>query len=259
MPATTRSRARQTHMEDFQPGREDGEALPLATAASGERKRKKMKSSLVEYSDDESPRRVRKSSHASLRRDEAEVEPNSQNASTITINRAPVLELWRAVVTRLLYPQAKWETRLSAGAAISTICAISKGRAVGAIGQPDPETAEKRKEGRRKHPEIQDLDEIGVVGFDLRVRDGAALVSGKSKDANENALRKKFGDAEYDRAIKVFTDALRSWQSDREDLDAQAFGMYETFRPATKPGARGWGRKGELDLDKAKTTIRRPD
>ena len=35
-----------------------------------------------------------------------------------------------------------------------------------------------------------------------------------------------------------------------EELNQRGFGLYEVFRPATPPGARGWGAAGELDLNR---------
>ena len=35
---------------------------------------------------------------------------------------------------------------------------------------------------------------------------------------------------------------------DPEDLAARAYKLYERFRPNIPPGQRGWGAKGELDL-----------
>ena len=34
-----------------------------------------------------------------------------------------------------------------------------------------------------------------------------------------------------------------------DDLQERAFSLYERFRPQIPPGRRGWGKKGELDLD----------
>jgi hypothetical protein len=35
----------------------------------------------------------------------------------------------------------------------------------------------------------------------------------------------------------------------REQLAAQAYALYEQFRPAIPQGTRGWGAAGPLDLD----------
>lgn len=259
MPVTTRSRAKQTHVDGFQPGREAGRASPH-TANSGKRKREVTKSKLPRHDGFEDSREAKKSAQALLKRDDVEDDINAHNDSLviIIINRAPVLELWGATVTQFLYPKAKWDTCLSAGSAISSICAISKGKAIGTISQPDPETAEEQREERRKHLEGQDLAEINVMNFKLRFKDGLALVGDKPKKANEATLRKKFGEAEYESAHEALKEALQTWQDHHDELNAQAFGMYETFRPVIKPGAQGWGRKGELDLEMAKETIRRP-
>jgi hypothetical protein len=34
-----------------------------------------------------------------------------------------------------------------------------------------------------------------------------------------------------------------------EQLDYDAYGLYERFRPQIEPGRRGWGQKGTLDLE----------
>jgi hypothetical protein len=35
-----------------------------------------------------------------------------------------------------------------------------------------------------------------------------------------------------------------------EQLSTKAFGLYEDFRPAIPAGVRGWGAKGNLDIDR---------
>jgi hypothetical protein len=37
-----------------------------------------------------------------------------------------------------------------------------------------------------------------------------------------------------------------------KELAARAYSLYEKFRPAVPTGTRGWGAKGELDLEKLK-------
>ena len=34
-----------------------------------------------------------------------------------------------------------------------------------------------------------------------------------------------------------------------KELEEEAYGLYERFRPEIVPGQRGWGQKGDLDLD----------
>jgi hypothetical protein len=77
------------------------------------------------------------SSQPKQSKSESKTESNESDDG-IMINRAPVLELWAATVTSFLYPKISWDTSLSAGGAISTLCAISKGRAIGAIEKKNP-------------------------------------------------------------------------------------------------------------------------
>jgi hypothetical protein len=38
--------------------------------------------------------------------------------------------------------------------------------------------------------------------------------------------------------------------------DWRAYPLYEKFRPSIPPGVRGWGAKGELDLDLLRSLTR---
>jgi hypothetical protein len=169
----------------------------------------------------------------------------------IFINRAPVLQLWAATVTSFLYPKISWETSLSAGSAISTLCSISKGRAIGTIDKKDPSTAEKKKQ-RSKNDQI---DELEVMGFHLKLEGGHVLVGDKPKKADEQTLIRKFGEATYEQVKKTFQDSLQPWSGQEEKLNAQAFHHYEVFRPTVPKGQKGWGRKGNLNLQTVKDAV----
>jgi hypothetical protein len=41
------------------------------------------------------------------------------------------------------------------------------------------------------------------------------------------------------------------------ELAADAFALYETFRPSIPAGVRGWGAKGVLDLQKIRSLANR--
>lgn len=207
-------------------------------------------------------RKAQSKSSQPLRKDSLDADKGkaeSRDTTTedsILINRAPVLELWAASVASFLYPNLSWETCLSAGSAISTLCAISKGRSIGTIEKPDPATAEKKREERQQLRAGNDqLDELEVMGFHLKLKAGQALVSEKPKKANEAALQKKFGDEAYERVRVTFHEALQSWKGREEDLDAQAFHYYEDFRPTVPKGEKGWGRKGMLNLQAVKDSV----
>lgn len=188
----------------------------------------------------------------------AKTEPSKDDGGesrTVKINRAPVLELWAASVTSFLHPELPWETCLSIGGAISTLCAISKGRAIGSIDKPDEKSVEQKRAKRRKT--VEQLDEIEVMHFNLPIKDNTALVGGKPKKANEAALKSKFGD-KFDMTLDLFKDSLSSWKGDEEGLNGKAFHMYEQFRPSVPPGQKGWGRQGLLSLEGAADIIRKP-
>ena len=62
----------------------------------------------------------------------------------------------------------------------------------------------------------------------------------------EKYLKQKFGDdlkdarAAMEKLAKSFTP---------KQLETKAFGLYEKFRPVVPEGMKGWGVKGELDLE----------
>ncbi len=105
-----------------------------------------------------------------------------------------------------------------------------------------------------------------VVSMNLRAK-GLANVLNKigfhgsisylsPKKPNEEALRKKYGGAEqYDKARAAFQDALKTWKGREDELQKQAFGFYEDFRPSIPPGQKGWGRKGQLRLQTVRDVV----
>ncbi|KAK4499811.1 hypothetical protein PRZ48_007997 [Zasmidium cellare] len=178
---------------------------------------------------------------------------DNQEGESITINRAPVLELWASCVARSLYPSLDWSTCLSIGGAISTITAISKGRSIGTMEKPDPGKAQEKRE--RRQAEQAELDEVDVMGFHLKLKDGAAIVGDKPKKGNEDTLRKKYGDEQYSKVKSTFEESLKAWKGNEEELSRRAFGMYEDFRPNIPAGQKGWGRKGQLRLDSIQSAV----
>ncbi|USW58061.1 hypothetical protein Slin15195_G113800 [Septoria linicola] len=179
---------------------------------------------------------------------------NDNQEETVTINRAPVLELWSACVTQTLYPSLAWNTCLSAGSAISTLAAISKGRAIGKIDKPD-QTDQAAKQQKRREQESE-LEELDVMSFHLKLKDGEVMVGDKPKKGNEEALSKKYGGEEvYENVKKTMMDALDSWKGKEEELGKRGFHMYEDFRPSVAAGQKGWGRKGTLSLKTVRDTV----
>ena len=248
MPATTRNAAKQkqTHI--------DNPAETKAAVTSSKRKAS---------SDNDTPRKqaaqpkhVQNFKADGLSQDNSpptkgDESKSDESEDEIMINRAPVLELWAATVTSFLYPEVSWETCLSAGSAISTLCAISKGRAIGTIDKKDPAAAEKK----RQRSEGSHIDELEIMGFHLKLKDGHVLVGDKPKKANEQTFIKKFGEVPYEQVKQTFRDSLKSWSGQEDELNAQAFHHYEVFRPTVPKGQKGWGRKGNLDLQTVKDAV----
>ncbi|CAK3844697.1 Hypothetical predicted protein [Lecanosticta acicola] len=172
---------------------------------------------------------------------------------TLMINRAPVLELWASSVAHFLHPSLPWTTCLSIGSSVSTLAAISKGRAIGTMEVPDPgEQAEKRA---KRAEQQSDLEEVHIMRSHLKLKGGNAVVGDKPKKGNEEALKKKFGDESYEKVKKVMSEALKSWNGKKEDLHERAFHMYEDFRPTVAAGQKGWGRKGTLRLKTIESAV----
>ncbi|KAK3081471.1 hypothetical protein LTS18_006372 [Coniosporium uncinatum] len=198
-------------------------------------------------------------SKRSKKTDQPSEDTPSEAHTTIVINRAPVLHLWSASVTHFLHPSLSWETCLSAGSAISSICAVAKGKAIGTI-EPTDESDEKAAKMDEQRKKAAELDKLQVMQFKLKVKDGLVLVSGadkKGKPGGEGALKGKFGEEGYEKVKKGFEEALEGWREKGEELSGQAFGMYEKFRPDVSKGQSGWGRKGELSLERVREVVGR--
>ncbi len=170
---------------------------------------------------------------------------------TIAINRAPVLALWAAVVAeRLGYDH---DEALSLGKALAGINAQSKGRRLG-IYKPSEEAAVQR-------PKAEGLLGIELMGRIVPARkftEGLrAVCEGRAVDSSvvERYLEQKFGEA-LDEVVKAMRDLAAAFPP--RELATRAFSLYERFRPVIPAGVRGWGAKGELDLDRIRSLAKKP-
>ncbi|KAK4615711.1 hypothetical protein CLAFUW4_10457 [Fulvia fulva] len=227
------------------------------TASSSKSAPRKTSGTKRKAAETKTPATKKQKTQPSKVRDEDDVNDESKdgdNASdSITINRAPVLELWSSCVAQFLHPSLPWSTALSVGSAISTITAISKGRSIGTIDKPDASESSEKCEKRTQAQ--ADLGEIDVVSFHLKIKDGSAVVGDKPKKGNEETLKKRYGEGQYQKAKKTFQEALEQWKGKGDELDRRAFHMYEDFRPSVPNGQKGWGRKGQLNLDSVRSAI----
>jgi hypothetical protein len=165
----------------------------------------------------------------------------------IKINRAPVLTLWAAVVAeRLGYEK---ETALSLGKAVAGLNAQSKGRKLGIY---EEKTEEEKKEEKKKEKPAKQVEFIEVLGRDVPAvktpRGLRAAIKGEPIHAGgvESYLEKKFGD-DLDDARSAMEKLAKAYPP--KQLQSKAYDLYEKFRPEIPEGKKGWGAKGELDLD----------
>ena len=165
---------------------------------------------------------------------------------TVSINRAPVLTLWGAVVAeRMGYER---ETALTLGKVMAGLNAQSKGRAIGVFAEP-------KKPHEGAPPKKVGLGEdfwIELCSRPIPAQNTKDGIRGCVKDkpvdpaSVDRYLAGRFGD-DLPRVRKAMEDLAAAF--DPEELEDAAYGLYEKFRPKIASGKRGWGQKGILDLD----------
>lgn len=164
----------------------------------------------------------------------------------IKINRAPVLTLWATLVAeRLGY---KKDEALTFGKAVAGLNAQSKGRKLGIYEEKSEE--EKKEEKKKEKPAKLEFVEILGRGVPaIKTPQGLrAAIKGEEIDAEgvERYLKGKFGD-NLDEARAAMQKLAKAYTP--KQLEKEAYGLYEKFRPKIPEGTKGWGAKGELDLD----------
>ena len=138
------------------------------------------------------------------------------------------------------------EEALSLGKALAGLTAQSKGQRLG-IFKPTPKELKKvREQARGEELRVELLGRaLPAMNTEGGVR---AVIKSKPIDPHgvERYLESKFGDALPDarKAMKELASALKP-----DELAQRGFGLYEQFRPVIPEGVRGWGAKGELDLE----------
>jgi hypothetical protein len=175
--------------------------------------------------------------------------------TSISINRAPVLSLWAAVVAeRLGYDPDEAATL---GEAVSVLNARSKGRRLG-IFAPGPRDAGRADAAAKVPRQDEQLELLGRPVPVTRTTQGVrAMIGGEVLNPHRirRKLEQKFG-PNYPIVRDAMEHAARSFRP--AELAAAAYGMYERFRPSVPPGTRGWGARGGLDLDFIRSLAKRP-
>jgi hypothetical protein len=171
----------------------------------------------------------------------------------IKINRAPVLTLWAAVVAeRLGYDKNE---ALTFGKAVAGLNAQSKGRRLGIYEEKSDES--KKEEKKNEKPIKAEFIELLGRGVPaIKTPKGLrAAIKGEEIDPQsvETYLLKKFGDDLGD-AREAMEKLARSFTP--KQLEIKAYSLYEKFRPKIPEGTKGWGAKGELDLEYIRSLAR---
>jgi hypothetical protein len=140
------------------------------------------------------------------------------------------------------------ETSLTLGKAVAGLNAQSKGKKLGIYEEKseDEKKEDKKKEAAAK-PEFVELLGRGIptVNTPQGVR---AAEKGKPIHAEsvQTYLEQKFKE-DLDDARKAMQKLAKAYTP--KQLESKAYSLYEKFRPEIPEGKKGWGAKGELDLD----------
>lgn len=168
---------------------------------------------------------------------------------SVTINRAPVLTLWAAIVAERL--GFTHEEALTLGRAVAGLNAYSKGRALG-IFKPTPKDVRAKRDAKARTKEVLQVELLHRAVPVVQTPEGLRALAKEQPIAPASVqkyLATKFGDTlgSISAAMTELADSR-----DPEQLAAEAYSLYEQFRPAIPAGESGWGAAGTLKL----TTIR---
>ncbi len=165
--------------------------------------------------------------------------------TTVTVNRAPVLTRWAAVVAeRLGFDR---DEALTLGRAVAGLNAHSKGARLGLFAPAAPKAVKERKKTLKEGGKL-DVDLLGRAVPVTATADGLRALAKDAPASPESVARYlegKFGDAlpEVRAAMERLAGSMPP-----ERLAAEAFHLYEQFRPEVPAGVKGWGAAGPLDI-----------
>jgi hypothetical protein len=164
-------------------------------------------------------------------------------ARQVTINRAPVLTLWAAVVAeRLGYDRDEAATL---GKAVAGMNAVSKARTLGLV-----KPAEKPAPGKAtaRSATAQRVELLGRQVPVLRTPKGLRAAKDGKPVTPESVQR--YLDTKFGESLDAVREAMAALAKSvpKPELAARAFALYEEFRPGIPAGVTGWGAKGVLDL-----------
>ncbi len=162
-----------------------------------------------------------------------------------SINRAPVLTLWAAIVAERLGFMR--DEALTLGRAVAGLNAYSKGKALG-IFKPSPKEVQEKRAAKLKTMQILHVELLHRAVPVVQTPEGLRALSKEqpiSPSSVEKYLSSKFKDSlgPVSTAMAQLADSR-----DPEELAAEAYRLYEQFRPAIPAGEAGWGAAGVLSL-----------
>lgn len=167
---------------------------------------------------------------------------------TVSINRAPVLTLWAAVVAeRLGFDR---DEALTLGKAVAGLTAQSKGQRLG-IFTPSPLEVRRKRAEKARAAGVVPVALLGRAVPVLHTADGLRAV-GKDQQPVAPASVEKYLESKFGEALPAVRAAMARLAKSRspEALAAEGFHLYEAFRPGVPAGEAGWGAKGTLSLRK---------
>jgi hypothetical protein len=164
----------------------------------------------------------------------------------IEINRAPVLTLWATIVAeRLGYDKKE---SLTLGKAVAGLNAQSKGKHLG-IYEEKKDSSENKEAKKESTERVYFIELLGRGIPAIKTTDGMrASIKGETvkPEGVQDYLEKKFGE-DLDVARAAMEALAKAFKP--KELEVKAYGLYEKFRPEIPAGKKGWGVKGELDLN----------
>ena len=166
---------------------------------------------------------------------------------SISINRAPVLTLWAAIVAERL--GFNHDEALTLGRAVAGLNAYSKGKSLG-IFKPTPKDVQAKRAEKAKTKQVIQVELLHRAVPVLQTPEGLRALSKEQPIAPSSVqkyLASKFKDAlgPVSAAMAELADSR-----DPEELAAEAYRLYEQFRPDIPAGVAGWGAAGVLSLSK---------
>ena len=175
---------------------------------------------------------------------------------TVTINRAPVLTLWAAVVAERLGFER--DEALTLGKAVAGLTAQSKGQRLG-IFTPSPAEVRRKRAEKAREAGVFSVALLGRAVPALHTEGGLRAV-GKDQNPVMPASVEKYLKSKYGDALPAVRAALVTLANSRspERLAEEAFRLYESFRPGVPAGESGWGAKGTLSLKRIEALAAKP-